>query len=149
MFRIILSLLFVFTMNACGGGGGGGAVPDTTPPTVETFYPDQADGNIYSSEIVANGIYVIFDEAVKDTTIISANFMVVNDNNGGVLEPGAVTYDPAIRTAKFQPTNPFTTFHYYTVTITTGVEDLAGNALAVDFIWTFQVAGGSPPPPPL
>jgi hypothetical protein len=48
---------------------------------------------------------------------------------------GAVSYGGSI--AVFTPAEPLLADTLYTATITTGAQDLVGNALAVDFVWTF------------
>lgn len=144
-------LLLLLTISGCGGGGGSDATPvaaDLTPPTVEYFYPDPAKGNIYPSEIQANGIYVIFTEPVKDTTITGSNFTVTDNTSGGAPVNGAVSFEAATRTARFVPTNPLTALFTYTASVTTGVQDLAGNNLASPYTWQFTIAGPTAPPPP-
>ena len=121
---------------------------DVTPPTVVSFYPDPANGNVSSSDIQTNGIYVVFDESVKDTTITNTNFTVVDDTSGGAPVNGTVSYGVVTRTAMFRPTNPLTALFNYTATVTTGVQDLAGNHLAAPYTKQFTVAGPTPPPPP-
>jgi hypothetical protein len=54
---------------------------------------------------------------------------------GSTSVPGAVTYVGTIAT--FDPTGSLTDSTLYTATVTTGVKDLAGNALAVNKTWSF------------
>src|SRR5437867_2612466 len=54
---------------------------------------------------------------------------------------GTVTY--AGVTATFNPSSPLPPNTPYTATMTTGARDLAGNALASDFSWTFTT-GATP-----
>ncbi|MBA3016621.1 MAG: DUF3494 domain-containing protein [Desulfobacteraceae bacterium] len=54
---------------------------------------------------------------------------------GATPVPGAVTYVGT--TATFNPTSNLAVSTVYTATITTGVKDLADNALAADKIWSF------------
>ena len=51
--------------------------------------------------------------------------------------PGTVTYSTVGNTATFTPTTVLTASILYTATITTGVTDLSGNALANTYTWTF------------
>jgi len=145
------ALLLLLSLSGCGGGGGSAAAPpasDVTAPTVASRYPDSGNGNIDSSEIQANGIYVVFDEAVKETTITNTNFTVVDGTRGGAPVGGTVSYAAATRTARFMPTNPLTALFNYPATVTTGVQDLAGNHLAIPHAWQFTIAGPTAPPPP-
>jgi hypothetical protein len=146
---LAIALLLLLTLNGCGGGSD--ATPpasDLTPPTVEYRYPDPANGAINSADIQAHGIYVIFDEAVSDTTITNTNFTVVDATGGGAPVAGAVSYDAAVRTARFMPTAPLTALYNYTATVTTGVQDLAGNHLATPYTWQFTIAAPADVTPP-
>jgi hypothetical protein len=143
-------LFLLVALHGCGGGGGSDApaAADVTPPTVEYHYPDPANGNIYASDIQAHGISVIFNEAVTESTITSANFTVVDATSGGAPVAGTVSYTAATRTARFMPTNPLTALYNYTATVTTGVQDLAGNHLATPFTWQFTIAAPADLTPP-
>ena len=61
---------------------------------------------------------------------------------GGSAVAGGVTYADGARTAIFAPAAPLTNIIIYTATITTGVRDLAGNALAA-YVWTFTAGAVS------
>jgi hypothetical protein len=47
-------------------------------------------------------------------------------------------------TATFTPSAPLAGATTYTATITTGVQDLAGNNLGADFVWTFSTINQPP-----
>lgn len=151
-----MAVLLFLSMAGCGGGGGDAApaadgnpvVADVTSPTVEYRYPESASGAINSSEIQSNGIYVIFDEPVKDTTISNANFTVVDGTRGAAPVAGTVSYTASTRTVRFMPTTALTALFNYTATVTTGIEDLAGNHLATPYTWQFTIAGPTAPPQP-
>ena len=53
---------------------------------------------------------------------------------------GAVTYDAPSHVATFTPTNPLALSTHYTATITTGAQNLFGNALASDYVWSFTTS---------
>jgi hypothetical protein len=71
---------------------------------------------------------------MNPTTINTATFLVTT---AGLPVTGTVSLDVTGTIATFTPLNPLTASTTYTATITTGVTDLAGNALAVDYIWSF------------
>ena len=68
-------------------------------------------------------------------TITDLTFLVTDD----ILAPvgGVVAYDTLTKTATFNPDSDLLFDTEYTVTITTGVEDLTGIAMTLDYIWTF------------
>jgi hypothetical protein len=153
--RISMVALLVLILSSCGGGGGGGGggeatLPpgDTASPMVTSFYPDPAQGDIYSADLQSNGIYVMFDEAAMGTTVTSATFYVIDDTSGGIVVPGTTSYVAEERKAKFAPDAPLTSLFLYTVTPTTAITDLAGNHMENNYSWQFQVSGPTPPPPP-
>lgn len=74
-----------------------------------------------------------FSDEMDPLTISSANFTVA-----GVT--GTVSYDATNKIAIFKPESVFATGTTYTATITTGVTDLAGNALTVNKVWRFTTA---------
>ena len=100
------------------------AQADTTSPAVLSSTP--ADN---ANDVAANStLSVIFSEAMDPTTINSSSFSI-----NGVS--GSVTYSDM--TATFSPSTPLTSSTSYTVVLTTGVKDLAGNSLKSDFSWSF------------
>jgi hypothetical protein len=111
-----------------------GSAPDTITPVVNSASPaDNATGIAVNTSIIAT-----FSEAMDAATITNSNFTV---NGGAGNLPGTVTYSGT--TAKFTPAANFAYYAVYTATITTGVEDLAGNALETDYNWSFTAGSGS------
>ncbi len=112
-----------------------GATPDTTDPTVSSINPaNNATGVALNRSIAAT-----FSEPMNPLTITSANVSVTAP--GGVAVLGTVAY--AGNTLTFTPTIPLAASTTFTGTITTGAEDLAGNPLAHDFVWSFTT-GAAP-----
>lgn len=108
------------------------AAPDTTAPTVTTTTPaDGATGVAISTPITAT-----FSEAMDPTTITTATFSV-KTTTGGTNVPGSVSYNPSTFVATFTPSSPLANNTGYTVTITTGAKDVAGNALAANKVVAF------------
>jgi hypothetical protein len=112
-----------------------GATPDTTAPTVSFTDPANGDTGIALNKKVA----VAFSESMDPLTITTASFTLNGPGSNSVL--GTVTYVGA--TATFTPNSNLIASTVYTATITTGAKDLAGNALASNFIWTFTT-GATP-----
>lgn len=125
---LLLALLAMLQVSCGGGNGGDGTPPDTTPPTVTSTSP--ADG---ATDVgIDNAVTVIFSEEMDATTVNESNFTVTI---GGAPVAGTVLFTG--ETATFTPASPFGSKTTYTATVSTGVKDLAGNAMAEDYIWTF------------
>jgi hypothetical protein len=104
-------------------------IPDTTAPTVSSTDPaNNATGVARNQKIVAT-----FSEAMDPLTIIAANVTVTAP--GPVPVTGTVDYVGTTMT--FTPTSTLAPDTLFIMTITTGAEDLAGNPLANNFVWSF------------
>lgn len=114
----------------------------TTPPTVVSTFPTRE-----ATEVAVNGtITATFDESVDAATVVAENFTV--RTTGGTAVVGTVTYDAPGKKAIFAPSANLDYDTAYTATITTGVKDLDGTALAEAKVWTFTTvpAGVGPTP---
>jgi hypothetical protein len=107
-----------------------GASTDTTAPTVSSTIPTDTVTGVPINQTVN----ATFSKAMDPATITTANFTVTGP--GGTVT-GTVAYVAASQIATFTPATNLTTNTFYTATITTGATDLAGNALASDFVWSF------------
>ncbi|MEW6418400.1 MAG: Ig-like domain-containing protein [Nitrospirota bacterium] len=105
-----------------------GAEPDTTPPTVTAVSPGIGATNVP----ITTTVTATFSEAMDASTINTTTFTLVN---GGSPISGTVAY--AGTTATFTPSGNLNYSTAYTATVTTGVKDLAGNAMTSDYSWTF------------
>lgn len=106
-----------------------GAAPDTTAPMVTSTDPaNKAIGVALNKKISAT-----FSEAMDPATITTANFTLTGP--GATVVSGAVSYSGV--TATFTPTVALTPNTVYTSTVTSGVKDLAGNAMASNYVWTW------------
>jgi hypothetical protein len=113
-----------YTWNFTTGGGG----TDATAPTISTVVPaNNATGVATSTKLEVN-----FSEAMNATTINTTNFTL---KQGATAVAGSVTYFGT--TATFLPSAGLKANTVYTASITTGVKDIAGNALAVTYTWSF------------
>jgi Ice-binding-like/Bacterial Ig-like domain len=108
-----------------------GPTADTTAPTVSSTNP--VNGATGVAVITAN-----FSEAMNASTITGTNFGLTGP--GAAAVAGAVSYDASTDRAKFTPTSALTANTLYTATVTTGVKDLAGNALVINHAWSFTTA---------
>jgi hypothetical protein len=105
-----------------------GTAPDTTAPTVSSTVP----ANSATGVAISGNIAVVFSETMDPATVNTATFTL---KQGTTPVSGAVTSVGS--TATFNPTSTLAASTVYTATITTGVKDLAGNALATAKTWSF------------
>ena len=120
-----------------------GATPDTTRPTVTLKAPaDGATGVAFNQQVIAT-----FSEDMDPATMVAANFTV--KGSGGVAVAGSVAYAVGARTITFTPNSNLAASTLFTATVTTGAQDLAGNALAGNIatlpaassaVWTFTTS---------
>ena len=102
--------------------------PDTTPPTVTTVTPLE-DATDVDTGVNATAT---FSEAVDPASVNATTFQL---SGPGGLVSGVVVLSG--QTATFNPSSPLSYDTGYTARVTTGVEDLAGNSMASDRVWTF------------
>src|SRR5204862_6286752 len=76
-----------------------------------------------------------FSEAMNAATLTSATFSVTGP--GAVPIAGVVTYNAATHVASFNPAGDLPGSTTITATIMTGAQDLAGNGLATNKVWSF------------
>ena len=107
-----------------------GNAPCVGAPAVVSFTP--ADGACPNATVTAT-----FNEAMNPATINASTFTLSPGSTG------AVAYAVSSQTATFTPTAPLTLNTLYTATITTGAQDLLGDALASNFTWTFTTAAAA------
>ena len=110
------------------------SAPDIALPTVVSTSPVSAAAGVERNKTVV----IIFSEAMNPTTITSSTFTL---KKGASAIAGTVTYLGL--TASYNPTNTLEAATAYTATITSGAKDLAGNALAVNTVWSFTTGGSA------
>jgi hypothetical protein len=108
-----------------------GASSDTNQPTVIATNPT----NIATNVAINQTVNATFNKAMDPATITTANFTLTGP--GTTTVTGTVAYVAASKTATFTPESNLAPNTTYTNTITTGVKDLANNALTTSFVWSF------------
>ena len=113
------------------------AVVDVTPPTVNSVTPTSgATGVSTGTTVVAN-----FSETINAASVTGTTFQLRGPGNTLV----AATVSAASNQITLVPSTALASSTLYTVTITggaSGVKDLAGNALASNFVWSFTTGAG-------
>ena len=112
-----------------------GTIPDTMPPDVNATSPLNGATNVSTS----SALMATFTEPVNPTTVTAATFMLKDGANNPV--GGNITTNGAIVT--FAPSTPLNFSTTYTATLTTGIKDLSGNAMASFRTWSFTTAAGT------
>ncbi len=97
------------------------------PTVISTDPANNATGVVLNKTITAT-----FSEAMDPLTINATTFTV---SQGATIIPGTISYSGT--TASFKPTSDLLSGLVYTATITTGAKNLAGTALANNYVWTF------------
>ncbi len=108
-----------------------GALPDNTAPQVSaTINANGATGVAINTAVGAT-----FSEAMDPATINASTFSF---KQGTSAVPGSISY--AGLNAVFTPAAVLSPNTTYTATITSGAKDLAGNALANNYVWNWTTA---------
>jgi hypothetical protein len=114
-----------------------GAALDTIPPTVILTDPlNNATGVAIDKKLAAT-----FSESMDPLSISTISFTL---KNGTTAVAGNVTYLNSVAT--FSPLFSLLLNTVYTATITTAAKDLAGNAMLLDYTWTFTTVLPLVPP---
>jgi hypothetical protein len=115
----------------------GDAICQPGPPSVISVAPpDGTSGVCPNTTAVAT-----FSAAMNPSTIKTTTFTLADPS--AVSVAGVVTYDAPDRGATFTPSSNLALSTTYTATITTGAQDLLGNPLASNFVWTFSTAAAA------
>ena len=124
-----MALLLAAFVAGCGDGNGAATTAaDTTSPTVSATVPvNLATGVARNANITAT-----FSEAMLSSTITDVTFTL---KQGATDVPGVVSYVGVIAT--FNPASDLTASTNYAATVSTGVKDAAGNAMALTKTWSF------------
>ena len=110
-----------------------------TPPTVSSTDPLNAATGVPLNQKIA----ATFSKTMDATTLTAATFTL---KQGSTSVSGFVSYIGT--TATFAPASILASNTTYTATITTGAKDLAGNALANNFVWSFTTGAAVIVTPP-
>lgn len=111
---------------------------DTTPPTITDSSPEDAE----TLAATDTNILVEFDEAIDPGSVTDASFTVTElDEDGTAVETVEGVINAVGNSIEFDPTEDLNGQSYYSVTVSTGVTDLAGNSLESATTFTFRTGG--------
>ncbi|WP_026209655.1 ice-binding family protein [Cytophaga aurantiaca] len=129
---ISLAIGFIFIVSACKKNNNDPA-PNNPPTVSSSNINDQATGVPVNKDIA-----VTFSEPMDASTITTSTFVV---KKGSTIIPGTVSYSGT--TATFNPSVVLDANATYTATVTTGVKDASGSALASNVVWSFTTGSSS------
>jgi len=104
-----------------------GNVPDTTPPTITTVVPANGSTNVPLNTQVT----VTFSEAMDPTGLVGSTVTGL---------PASLAYNSQTFTATLAPTSLLAPNTTYSATVFGTVQDLAGNQMGANYVWTFTTA---------
>lgn len=114
--------------------------PDVTPPNINSRTPAASATDV---SILGN-ITVTFNEAMDEATITGSTFEL--RDSSAALVSAVVSYDSGSFSAILNPDSDLVNEETYTAKVfggSSGVKDIAGNALASDSSWTFTTEAES------
>jgi methionine-rich copper-binding protein CopC len=107
--------------------------PDVTAPTVVSTVPaNNATGVATTTAVTVN-----FSESLNATTVNGTNVYL---RAGATAVPATVSYIAGSTSVNLVPSSALAAATIYTVTLkggSAGIKDIAGNALATDYAWSF------------
>lgn len=110
------------------------APADATPPQVSSVSPANGSTNVPVNTVVT----AVFNEPMNPATINGTTVQLFNSSNATVA--ATVSYNAAAKTVTLTPSAPLSNISQYSARVkggSSGVKDVAGNALAADYNWSF------------
>ncbi len=105
-------------------------------PIVVSTSPDNGAVGVGLDKIIT----ITFNEPINPATVTPESFTLVDaDGNGArtTTVSGTLTYDAETYTVSYTPKAKLKINTTYTATVETAIKDLMGNALQVDYVWSF------------
>ena len=124
-----VGVLAAATLTCGDSGTGTGPESDRTPPSV--LSTDPAAGATGAARTAA--VQATFSEPVDPVSVNTTTFTVTS---GGTVAPGTVSASGTV--ARWTADAPLVSGTQYTATLSTGITDMAGNALPASISWTFS-----------
>ena len=112
----------------------GNTICQAGPPTVVSLAPPNGTNGVCPNTVAV----ATFSEAMNPATINATTFTLAGPGASSVT--GQVVYDASDYVATFTPSSKLALSTTYAATVTTGAQDLLGNPLATDFMWSFTTS---------
>jgi hypothetical protein len=137
--------LLVMAMAGCSdpdkNAGTGSPTDPVAQPTVTSVTPPDGSTLVCPNTVL---ITATFSKPMNPATFTSTTFTLGGPSAASVS--GQVTYNSSTNVATFTPSASLAPNTTFTATITTGVADTFGNALAANKVWTFMTTAPCAPP---
>jgi len=113
---------------------------DTKSPVTRHLFPKDNANNVSPGTNIAIVFYEEMDPLsfVNDGNPEASTIYIKQGSNWVAAD---ISYESKSKTVKLSPKEKFDPGSTYTVYLTTGIKDLAGNPLAANFSWSFTTAG--------
>lgn len=108
-----------------------------TCPLVISTNPINASTGVPLNQVVS----ATFNTKINPSTITQESFQL----RSNTAVNGSLTFNQSTSTLRFTPTSPLALNTTYIAKITTAVQDIHGNALQTDYIWTFTTGAALTP----
>jgi hypothetical protein len=119
------------------------ATLDETPPGILFTNPEHLAIDVPTNAT----INAVFSEDMSLPSITTSTFTVAGTGTASVL--GSVRYDALTQIGTFTPTGTLLSGTTYTATVKRDVQDLAGNMMISDYVWTFTTGDDASATPPV
>jgi len=129
-FLLRVTILLVIHNSSGDTGSGGDTAADTTQPSVVSISPSENASSI----TVDSAVTVVFSESISSASLSSSTFKLMDNSSNSI----SGSYSLNGSTVTFTPTDNLTHFRDYSVSLTTGIKDSAGNALYSAKSWIFS-----------
>lgn len=138
--RRLATLLAPVAVLACGepAAVGSPSPTDSIPPAITSVQPPPNARDVRQNVVIT----VQFSEPINPATVGPASFLL---RQGPDAVPGSYAFGDS--SMSFVPADQLPTLTAFSVTVTRGIRDPAGNQLAQDTSWGFLTSGLSPPAP--
>jgi len=129
-------VLLALSLSACSDNNNSNASSSEPDPVVitELAVTSTAPATDEAGVAVNRKIVAVFNNAMNSASVDGTSFKLQGD------EPvinGTVSYDAGTKTATFAPNSNLSGSVMYTATLTTDLEDEAGDSLVENHVWTF------------
>ena len=137
--RFFIGAVSLMLLTGCDDSGGLPALitgnTDIVPPVVTSTFPSSGQGGVSALATIT----ATFSESLDPTTVNTSTVLVTAAATG-VGIAGTVSYNSSLQQAIFLPSSTLAANTSYTVTLTTGIKDIAGNPMAANNVFTFTTA---------